>query len=305
MDDNDNPDPGNDLSGDSSWTLGAESDSVYFFGSDRESSILSEFGWNLQPEEAHHRSLKPERFGDVERIESSDLAGRLPLAESSGLECSAAAAQIGSAEKAGDASTSNPSVSSSSSEDPPEKSTGSGGGKPPEIPSKGRKKGQKRIRQPRFAFMTKSEVDHLEDGYRWRKYGQKAVKNSPFPRSYYRCTNSKCTVKKRVERSSEDPSIVITTYEGQHCHHTVGFPRGGVISQEVTFDGRMTPPLTSHFYYPDMSFHREGSHSGSMAQSNQVPAQAREARALAEPSPQLPTDEGLLGDMVPPGMRNG
>ena len=48
--------------------------------------------------------------------------------------------------------------------------------------SKGRKKGQKRIRQPRFAFMTKSEVDHLEDGYRWRKYGQKAVKNSPFPR---------------------------------------------------------------------------------------------------------------------------
>ncbi|CAN6209130.1 unnamed protein product [Urochloa humidicola] len=84
---------------------------------------------------------------------------------------------------------------------------------------------KKRARQPRFAFMTKSNVDHLEDGYRWRKYGQKAVKNSPFPRSYYRCTNSKCTVKKRVERSSDDPSVVITTYEGQHCHHTVTFPR--------------------------------------------------------------------------------
>lgn len=41
---------------------------------------------------------------------------------------------------------------------------------------------KKRARQPRFAFMTKSDVDHLEDGYRWRKYGQKAVKNSPFPR---------------------------------------------------------------------------------------------------------------------------
>ena len=47
-------------------------------------------------------------------------------------------------------------------------------------------KGEKQPRQPRFAFMTKSEVDHLEDGYRWRKYGQKAVKNSPFPR--YVCT---------------------------------------------------------------------------------------------------------------------
>jgi hypothetical protein len=48
--------------------------------------------------------------------------------------------------------------------------------------AKGKGKGGKRPRQPRFAFMTKSEVDHLEDGYRWRKYGQKAVKNSPFPR---------------------------------------------------------------------------------------------------------------------------
>ncbi|KAG6415275.1 hypothetical protein SASPL_122681 [Salvia splendens] len=63
-----------------------------------------------------------------------------------------------------------------------------------------------------------SEVDHLEDGYRWRKYGQKAVKNSPFPRSYYRCTNPTCNVKKRVERSCTDPTIVVTTYEGQHTH---------------------------------------------------------------------------------------
>lgn len=48
--------------------------------------------------------------------------------------------------------------------------------------SKAKKKPEKKQREPRFAFMTKSEVDHLEDGYRWRKYGQKAVKNSPYPR---------------------------------------------------------------------------------------------------------------------------
>ncbi|KAL2930780.1 WRKY transcription factor 28, partial [Bienertia sinuspersici] len=47
--------------------------------------------------------------------------------------------------------------------------------------NKGKKKGEKKQKEPRFAFMTKSEVDHLEDGYRWRKYGQKAVKNSPYP----------------------------------------------------------------------------------------------------------------------------
>ncbi|XP_022991614.1 probable WRKY transcription factor 23 [Cucurbita maxima] len=77
---------------------------------------------------------------------------------------------------------------------------------------------KKKDQEPRFAFMTKSEVDHLEDGYRWRKYGQKAVKNSPYPRSYYRCTNVACNVKKRVERYLKDSSIVVTTYEGQHTH---------------------------------------------------------------------------------------
>ncbi|CAA0824921.1 Probable WRKY transcription factor 23 [Striga hermonthica] len=90
---------------------------------------------------------------------------------------------------------------------------------------KAKKTSHKRQREPRFAFMTKSEVDHLEDGYRWRKYGQKAVKNSPFPRSYYRCTDSSCNVKKRVERNSNDPSIVVTTYEGQHTHPSPHVPR--------------------------------------------------------------------------------
>ncbi|KAM6549795.1 hypothetical protein CsatB_021471 [Cannabis sativa] len=88
------------------------------------------------------------------------------------------------------------------------------------------KKKEKKPREPRFAFLTKSEIDHLEDGYRWRKYGQKAVKNSPYPRSYYRCTTQRCTVKKRVERSFQDPSIVITTYEGQHNHHCPATLRG-------------------------------------------------------------------------------
>ena len=37
-------------------------------------------------------------------------------------------------------------------------------------------------------------------------------------RSYYRCTTQKCNVKKRVERSYQDPTVVITTYESQHDH---------------------------------------------------------------------------------------
>ncbi|MBA0685936.1 hypothetical protein Goari_013573, partial [Gossypium aridum] len=32
----------------------------------------------------------------------------------------------------------------------------------------------KKTSRPRFAFQTRSEDDILDDGYRWRKYGQKA-----------------------------------------------------------------------------------------------------------------------------------
>ena len=44
------------------------------------------------------------------------------------------------------------------------------------------RKGEKKERRPRYAFQTRSQVDILDDGYRWRKYGQKAVKNNKFPR---------------------------------------------------------------------------------------------------------------------------
>ncbi|KAL1199097.1 putative WRKY transcription factor 75 [Cardamine amara subsp. amara] len=77
-----------------------------------------------------------------------------------------------------------------------------------------KKKGKKQ----RYAFQTRSQVDILDDGYRWRKYGQKAVKNNKFPRSYYRCTYGGCNVKKQVQRLTVDQEVVVTTYEGVHSH---------------------------------------------------------------------------------------
>lgn len=86
--------------------------------------------------------------------------------------------------------------------------------------------GSNTVQDPRVVIQTRSEIDLLDDGYRWRKYGQKVVKGNPNPRSYYKCTTTGCPVRKLVERASNDPQDVITTYEAKHNHH-VPMPRGG------------------------------------------------------------------------------
>ncbi|KAL3631227.1 transcription factor [Castilleja foliolosa] len=291
------------LTSDSSWgpapgCHGGDDDaSDYLFGSDyRESSILNEFGWNI-----------PVCGGllDLDRVESDLAASRADDYDIS---------WTGDDPKTIPASSSAPapSVSSSSSDDPPEKSTASGvstgastASLPPDKASN--KKGQKRIRQQTFAFATKSEIDQLEDGYRWRKYGQKSVKNSPFPRSYYRCTNGKCNVKKRIERSSDDPSVVITTYEGQHSHYSAGYPRGSMlITQDNAFSSYLTPSK-SRLFNPRQPNGPQEKSPGITQLPPHIRGKTEECKTIQEPatSSQTLAGEGLLGDIVPPGMRNG
>ncbi|XP_065875779.1 WRKY transcription factor SUSIBA2-like [Euphorbia lathyris] len=74
------------------------------------------------------------------------------------------------------------------------------------------------VREPRVVVQIESEIDILDDGYRWRKYGQKVVKGNPNPRSYYKCTSAGCQVRKHVERASHNLKFVITTYEAKHNH---------------------------------------------------------------------------------------
>nr|WCL15237.1 WRKY22 [Iris laevigata] len=57
------------------------------------------------------------------------------------------------------------------------------------------------------------------DMWSWRKYGQKPIKGSPYPRGYYRCSSSKgCLARKQTERSRTDPGMFIVTYTADHNH---------------------------------------------------------------------------------------
>uniref|UniRef100_A0ACD5ZZ57 Uncharacterized protein n=1 Tax=Avena sativa TaxID=4498 RepID=A0ACD5ZZ57_AVESA len=89
-------------------------------------------------------------------------------------------------------------------------------------------------------------VNMVGDGFNWRKYGQKQVKSSDNSRSYYRCTNSSCLAKKKVEHSP-DGRVIEITYKGTHSHerpqktrfvkermHRINvFPRGDETSRLV------------------------------------------------------------------------
>ncbi|XP_026433446.1 probable WRKY transcription factor 32 isoform X2 [Papaver somniferum] len=76
----------------------------------------------------------------------------------------------------------------------------------------------KTVKEPKVVVQAAGDLGISIDGYRWRKYGQKMVKGSPNPRSYYKCTSAECPVRKHVERASEDASTIIITYEGKHDH---------------------------------------------------------------------------------------
>ncbi|OAY85583.1 probable WRKY transcription factor 41 [Ananas comosus] len=59
----------------------------------------------------------------------------------------------------------------------------------------------------------------LDDGYSWRKYGQKDILGAKYPRGYYRCTHKNtqgCAASKQVQRTDEDPTVYDVTYHGVH-----------------------------------------------------------------------------------------
>ncbi|CAH8278532.1 unnamed protein product [Arabidopsis lyrata] len=150
-----------------------------------------------------------------------------------------------------------------------------------------------------------------DDGYKWRKYGQKSIKNSPNPRSYYKCTNPICNAKKQVERSIDEPNTYIITYEGFHFHYTYPF-----FLPDKTHQWPNKKTKIHKYYAQEMN---KGSQTqeeskeaqlGEPANQNQPVHKAQENTPvnledeLFFPVDQCRRQQGLLEDVVAPAMKN-
>ncbi|KAK4769974.1 hypothetical protein SAY87_030506 [Trapa incisa] len=103
------------------------------------------------------------------------------------------------------------------------------------------------------------------DYWAWRKYGQKPIKGSPYPRGYYKCSSSKgCPARKQVERSRDDPTMLIISYS---CEHNHPFP---------------APRNSSHHHH-----HHGGAHLG----ASTATAKGATDDALIEPETDMSTPD--------------
>ncbi|XP_062217372.1 WRKY transcription factor WRKY51-like isoform X2 [Phragmites australis] len=82
------------------------------------------------------------------------------------------------------------------------------------------KKRKSRVRRTiRVPAISSRNADIPPDDYSWRKYGQKPIKGSPYPRGYYKCSTVRgCPARKHVERDPGEPAMLIVTYDGDHRH---------------------------------------------------------------------------------------
>ncbi|BAD73437.1 WRKY transcription factor 18-like protein [Oryza sativa Japonica Group] len=102
---------------------------------------------------------------------------------------------------------------------------------PPESsPRDGRKR-----RKDRPSLVKHTFTPHF-DGHLWRKYGQKNIKDSAFPRLYYRCSyreDRQCLASKLVQQENDDdPPLYRVTYTYEHTCNTTPVPTPDVVAEQ-------------------------------------------------------------------------
>uniref|UniRef100_A0A6M2EEL0 WRKY domain-containing protein n=1 Tax=Populus davidiana TaxID=266767 RepID=A0A6M2EEL0_9ROSI len=123
----------------------------------------------------------------------------------------------------------------------------------------------------------------VRDGYQWRKYGQKVTRDNPSPRAYFKCSFApSCPVKKKVQKSAENPSILVATYEGEHNHASQSQPELSLGSSQSSSFGPVPSPSSVRTSVPTVTLDliQSGMHVDSAKKTVQENLQAPEVQKV-------------------------
>ncbi|OEL21196.1 hypothetical protein BAE44_0017785 [Dichanthelium oligosanthes] len=130
------------------------------------------------------------------------------------------------------------------------------------------------------------------DGHQWRKYGEKKINNTNFPRYYYRCTykdNMNCPATKQVQQKDHsDPPLYAVTYYNEHSCNSAFLPLSPSEFQLQTSSGKAVSICFD-------------SSSGAAAQE---PPSAAAAAAATNASGGSPSSSAAARRGTPPEIRN-
>ncbi|KAL5204562.1 hypothetical protein ABZP36_009433 [Zizania latifolia] len=128
---------------------------------------------------------------------------------------------------------------------------------------------EKERKEPARMTRMLKKLEELDDGFSWRKYGQKDILGAKHPRGYYRCThrNSKgCRATRHVQRTDGDPSLFNVVYLREHtCGDNAHSDNQGSSQHAASSDKQ--EQSTTTYDRPDHTQHRD---SALMMQPNKA-----------------------------------
>ncbi|XP_059315710.1 probable WRKY transcription factor 41 [Lycium ferocissimum] len=111
-------------------------------------------------------------------------------------------------------------------------------------------------RRTEYVHARSGEEVPPEDGYSWRKYGQKNILGTKYPREYYRCARrglSNCGATKMVQKSETEPSVFEITYGESHsCGQETKNQSDELLAAELLAELGRSGGETSECYIPEM-----------------------------------------------------
>ncbi|XP_078180919.1 putative WRKY transcription factor 64 [Carex rostrata] len=105
-------------------------------------------------------------------------------------------------------------------------------------------------------FRNKVIRQSIDDGFTWRKYGQKGIFSAKYPRSYFRCTyknEENCQATRQVQQSEQQPGNYEITYIGEHtCKQAKKHCQEQEQSYIINFNSNTNNDI-QHFASPPLS----------------------------------------------------